>query len=117
MSDPIFDPQDHFQTSKYQPFDVSNMKKNENSRIRLPEKAIPLIRYLEINGPKTQRELIEALSLPTRTVRYSIRRLLERGLIRKVPNLKDMRSVFYHINPEVGDIEIVIAQELNIATN
>lgn len=91
------------------------MRKLENGRtVRLPEKAIPLLRYLEDNGPRTQRELIEALDLPTRTVRYSIRRLLERDLIRKVPNLKDMRSVFYHISPEIGDIEAIIAEELKV---
>lgn len=83
----------------------------ENSQIRLPIKAIPLLRYLEEHGPKTQKELIEILNLPVRTVRYSIRRLLERGLIRKVPNLKDMRSVFYHIAPEVIDVEGIIVEE------
>ncbi|MHA2098602.1 MAG: winged helix DNA-binding protein [Candidatus Kariarchaeaceae archaeon] len=90
---------------------------NQNSHVRLPEKAIPLLRFLEEHGPKTQRELIEALNLPTRTVRYSIRRLLERGLIMKVPNLKDMRSVFYHISPEVADVEVIIAEEQRIAQN
>lgn len=93
------------------------MHGNFNTQVRLPEKAIPLLRYLESNGPKTQRELIEALNLPTRTVRYSIRRLLERGLIKKVPNLKDMRSVFYHISPEVGDVEQVIADEQSISNH
>jgi DNA-binding MarR family transcriptional regulator len=90
---------------------------HENTHVKLPVKAIPLLRYLEANGPKTQKELIETLNLPVRTVRYSIRRLLERGLIRKVPNLKDMRSVFYHISPEVVDIETIIAEEERIAQN
>ncbi|MCH8908486.1 MAG: winged helix-turn-helix transcriptional regulator [Candidatus Heimdallarchaeota archaeon] len=85
-----------------------------NTHIRLPEKAIPLLRYLEEHGQRTQRELIEALDLPTRTVRYSIRRLLERSLIMKIPNLEDMRSVFYHISPEVADVETIIAEELAI---
>ncbi|MHA2170582.1 MAG: winged helix DNA-binding protein [Candidatus Kariarchaeaceae archaeon] len=91
--------------------------KSNETRAKLPEKAIPLLRYLEVNGPKTQRELIDTLNLPTRTVRYSIRRLLERGLIRKVPNLKDMRSVFYHISPLINDVESVIAEELKLITN
>lgn len=93
------------------------MAKFENRHIRLPEKALPLLRHLEAQGPRTQRELIEALNLPTRTVRYSIRRLMERGLITKVPNLKDMRSVFYHISPECGDVEAVIAEEERIASS
>ncbi len=88
---------------------------DEINRIRLPEKAIPLLRYLEQHGPKTQKEVINALNLPIRTVRYSIRRLLERGLIRKVPNLRDMRSVFYHISPTVTDVEAVIQEELRLS--
>ena len=83
---------------------------SENTR--LPESAIPLLRYLQAQGRKTQRELIEELGLPTRTVRYSIRRLLERGLIRKIPNLRDMRSVFYLISPEVADVKLIIEQEM-----
>ena len=90
------------------------MSRRSNDSKRLPEKAIPLLRFLENHGPKTQKEVILALDLPIRTVRYSIRRLLERNLIRKVPNLKDMRSVFYHIDPSVTDVEQVIAEELAI---
>ncbi|MCY3414091.1 MAG: MarR family transcriptional regulator [Candidatus Heimdallarchaeota archaeon] len=82
---------------------------------KLPEAAIPLLRYLEANGKKTQRELIQNLNLPTRTVRYSIRRLLERGLIKKVPNLKDMRSVFYLIDSSVLDVEAIIAEEMRMS--
>ncbi|MCH8908485.1 MAG: winged helix-turn-helix transcriptional regulator [Candidatus Heimdallarchaeota archaeon] len=85
-----------------------------STHIKLPEKAIPLLRYLDEHGPLTQKELINTLSLPVRTVRYSIRRLLEKGLIKKVPNLKDMRSIFYHISPEVADVEAVISEELAI---
>ncbi|MHA2252961.1 MAG: winged helix DNA-binding protein [Candidatus Kariarchaeaceae archaeon] len=88
--------------------------KTTETRVKLPEKAIPLLKFLEVNGPKTQRDLIDTLSLPTRTVRYSIRRLLERGLIKKVPNLKDMRSVFYHISPSVIDIQAIIEEELRL---
>lgn len=90
---------------------------DNNQHIRLPEKSIPLLRFLEEHGPRTQRDLIESLNLPTRTVRYSIRRLLERGLIKKVPNLRDMRSVYYHISPEVVDVEQVIAEEQRLAQN
>ena len=95
---------------------MSRSKLNNNST-RLPEKAIPLLRFLEEQGPKTQKEVIQALNLPIRTVRYSIRRLLERGLIRKVPNLRDMRSVFYHIDPSVVDVEAIIEEEIRVVSN
>ena len=51
-----------------------NRTKQTNNLTRLPEKAIPLLRFLEEQGPKTQKEVIQALNLPIRTVRYSIRR-------------------------------------------
>ena len=92
-------------------------KKFIETKARLPEKSIPLLRFLEQNGPKTQRELIDTLDLPTRTVRYSIRRLLERGLILKIPNLRDMRSVYYNISPEVVDVESIIGEEFGLHTN
>lgn len=83
-------------------------------KVKLPEAAIPLLRYLQDNGSKSQKDLIEALGLPIRTVRYSIRRLLEKKLIDKVPNLSDMRSVYYKISQEIIDLEQVITDELNL---
>lgn len=96
------------------PITIAMERKKMSESTRLPESSIPLLRYLQSQGRRTQRELIEELGLPTRTVRYSIRRLLERGLIRKIPNLKDMRSVFYLISPEVADVETIIEQEMAI---
>lgn len=91
------------------------MKKRRNREQKLPNSALPLLRYLEAYGSKTQRELIEELDLPVRTVRYSIRRLLEKNLIQKQPNLADMRSVYYSINRNIVlDIEEVIQKELSI---
>ncbi|MCY3414087.1 MAG: MarR family transcriptional regulator [Candidatus Heimdallarchaeota archaeon] len=84
---------------------------------KLPDSAIPILRYLENHGQKTQRELIQNLNLPTRTVRYSIRRLIERGLIKKMPNLRDMRSVFYVIDSSVLDVEAVISEELALKSH
>ncbi|MDH5402772.1 MAG: winged helix-turn-helix domain-containing protein, partial [Candidatus Heimdallarchaeota archaeon] len=72
-----------------------------NSKIdrsnRLPEAAIPVLKFIRDNGKLTQRSLIDGLKLPTRTVRYSIRRLLEKGLISKSANLTDMRSIYYYV--------------------
>ncbi|MCE7735904.1 MAG: winged helix-turn-helix transcriptional regulator [Candidatus Heimdallarchaeota archaeon] len=73
-----------------------------------------MLRYLQDNSPKTQREIMESLDLPTRTVRYSLRRLLERDLIIRIANLNDMRSVYYQINPQIVDLNQVIVQELSI---
>lgn len=79
-------------------------------RYKLPNGAMVIVRHLEAQGKRTQRELIHELALPIRTVRYSIRRLLERGIVRKYPNLKDMRSVFYVVD---ADVLRVIGDEQN----
>ena len=74
------------------------MLDNEN---KLPANAIVMLRFLHDQGRKTQKEIIQTLDLPIRSVRYCIKRLQERQLIIKYPNLKDMRSVFYQINTDL----------------
>lgn len=75
------------------------------AQVKLPQAAIPLLKYLDYNGKKTQKELIHQLDLPIRTVRYAVARLLEENYIRRIPNLEDMRSVFYQISPEIANVE------------
>ena len=76
---------------------------------RLPENAIILLRFLHDHGRKTQKEIIQTLGLPIRSVRYCIRRLQERQLIVKYPNLRDMRSVFYQLNTDfVAETEVIL---------
>lgn len=79
---------------------------------KLPEAAIPMLQFLQDNGEQTQRDIIEKLGLQVRTVRYSIRRLLERELITKRANLSDMRSVYYMLNPQIRNLGEIITQEL-----
>ena len=64
---------------------------------KLPDSAMPIMRYLDEHGKKTQRELIVELKMTTRTVRYALRRLLKRGMIKEYPNLSNMRSHYYKI--------------------
>ena len=68
---------------------------------KLPESGKPIVQLLEKEGPLTQKEIISRLNIPTRTIRYGIRRLMEKGFIRKLPNLKDMRSVYYYLSPDL----------------
>ena len=68
---------------------------------KLPESGKPIVQLLEKEGPLTQKEIISRLNIATRTIRYGIRRLMEKGFIRKLPNLKDMRSVYYYLSPDL----------------
>ncbi|MHA2090680.1 MAG: winged helix-turn-helix domain-containing protein [Candidatus Kariarchaeaceae archaeon] len=89
------------------------MKRSRNSN--LPESAYHLLTYLRDKGATTQRELIEQLNLPLRTIRYSLRRLKEKSYIISKANLDDMRSIKYAINPEIiVDLNTVMAQEFQL---
>ena len=56
-----------------------------------------LLTVLEHKGRLTQKELISEVDLPSRTIRYALKRLIEMGLIIRRNNLQDMRSVYYFI--------------------
>ena len=75
------------------------------SKQPLPISALDIMEFLRTSGSKTQREIIVELKLPIRTVRYSIRRLLEKSYIIKQPNLHDMRSVYYAVSPRINNID------------
>lgn len=56
--------------------------------------------HLFNHGRKSIRQLSQELELPVRTVKYAVRRLLEKDYLVSIPNLFDMRSVFYQIKRE-----------------
>jgi len=75
----------------------------------LPEQSILLLKYLRDSGSASQKELIDNLNLPLRTIRYAIRRLKEEQFIISKPDLLDMRSLKYEINVQNADmVEIAI---------
>ncbi len=89
------------------------MKRSRNTN--LPESAYHLLTYLRDKGATTQRELIEQLELPLRTIRYALRRLKEKGYIISKANLDDMRSIKYAIAPDIFvDLNSVIKQEFPV---
>lgn len=71
----------------------------------LPNSAKKILDYLSEHGKKTQRELINEMSIPTKSLRYTLRRLEEAELIQKGPNLYDLKSPFFKINPEILEEE------------
>jgi len=66
---------------------------------RLPKSSKRLVATLSEKGQMTQKELIEAVGMPAKTVRYALKRLSDADLIVSTPNLQDMRSMFYSLNP------------------
>lgn len=61
----------------------------------LPPSALEVLSVLRREGPLTQKDLFEKTDLAPRTVRYALKVLLEYKLVKKIPNLHDLRQNFY----------------------
>ena len=78
------------------------------NKFQLKDGSLKVFNYLyDKDISQSQRMIIEGANLSTRTVRYTLRRLLERGLIEKIPNLMDMREIYYQIDRETLQFAIV----------
>ena len=82
---------------------------------KLPKNALTIMRYIQREGPKTQKDLFEELNLTLRSLRYALRRMELRGVISKKANLVDMRSLFYTIDGSITDVETFFQEEGLIA--
>jgi DNA-binding MarR family transcriptional regulator len=66
----------------------------------LPNSAILVLGSLAAEGPMTPKTIIEKVGLAPRTISFALRTLVREQVIRKTPNLADMRQPIYHINME-----------------
>ncbi|MHA2224656.1 MAG: hypothetical protein ACXAC8_05605 [Candidatus Hodarchaeales archaeon] len=64
----------------------------------LPKSAREIYSLLSINGMLKPREIGSHTSLSNRTIRYALKILVDDMLIRRVPDLHDLRSHFYTVN-------------------
>lgn len=65
--------------------------------ISLPPSAQKVISFIEENGPKTSKELMNGIGMSKRTLRYALRILTEEDIVKRVPVLTDMRKVRYKL--------------------
>ena len=63
--------------------------------------AYKIIEMIEKKGLISASELTNELSISTRTIHYSLKRLMEAKYINKRPFLNDMRQTRYSISDEV----------------
>ncbi len=63
----------------------------------LPYPALEILKILSKHGSLTAKEIQEYLGedVEPKAIKYALRRLLENKVIYRVPNLLDMRSVYY----------------------
>lgn len=64
----------------------------------IPRSALILLDHLRESGPMAPRDIAKRAKIPLRTVTFAIQKLLKIHLLRKVPNLMDMRKPLYHAN-------------------
>ncbi len=85
-------------------------------RRKLPRGGEDIIKVLDVSGPMTQKQILGSVNQPERTVRYGIRRLLEKGILKKMSNLSDMRSVFYYLDPAIRDnFEFLVGEKVQVS--
>lgn len=69
---------------------------------RTPKSAMAILGVLINHGPMCPIEISETLNMAPRTVSFALRKLLGRELLKRIPNLSDMRRPKYHVNMEVA---------------
>lgn len=66
----------------------------------IPRSALLVLDHLSENGPMAPRDIARGSKIPLRTVTYALHKLINQKLLRKVPNLMDMRKQLYHLDAE-----------------
>ena len=82
----------------------------------LPRSALILLDHIKEHGPMAPRDLSKKSQIPLRTVTFALQKLVTQKLLRKVPNLMDMRKPLYHPNIDrIREVEAEI-EKLRIMT-
>ncbi len=66
----------------------------------LPKSALVVLDHITAEGPIAPRDLSQKIDVPLRTVSFALKKLMKLDLLRKTPNLMDMRKPQYHTNHE-----------------
>lgn len=67
---------------------------------RSPRSTFAILSTLICNGPMCPKELSVKLDMAPRTVSFALKKLLSERILRRIPNLLDMRRPKYHVNIE-----------------
>ena len=75
--------------------------------LELPNSALLVLGSLAAEGPMTPKTIIEKVGLAPRTISFALRTLVRERVIRKTPNLSDMRQPIYHVDMDrVKELQI-----------
>lgn len=80
--------------------DVIKSKEGRN----LSNSAYKILEIIEEKGSINASDLTSELSVSTRTIHYSLKRLLEKQIIERRPYLRDMRQTRYSLTKDVVEV-------------
>ena len=66
--------------------------------VDLPNSALIVLSSLTAEGPMTPKAIIKKVKMPSRTITYALQTLVKENIVKKIPNLLDMRQPIYHVN-------------------
>jgi DNA-binding Lrp family transcriptional regulator len=69
---------------------------------RTPKSTFAIISALILDGPMCPKEISDKLDMAPRTVSFALRKLMQDQILKRIPNLLDMRRPKYHVNMEVA---------------
>ena len=75
-----------------------NYHEEETNITQLPKSAREIYRLLQDNGALKPRQIGLYTTLSNRTIRYGLKILCDGNLVRRIPDLQDLRTHFYAIN-------------------
>ena len=81
--------------------EIVNQKLSYKDQLLLgtTESAKQIYLVIASNRSIQAKDIIEKVDYSARTVRYSLKVLINLGLVKQIPNLEDCRSYFYQIIP------------------
>ena len=83
--------------SAVEEIDVSKEFKPITEERKIPPSARVVYDLLKSNGPLTAKDILRECNLAPRTVRYALKKLLDAKMIKRLPNLNDMRQNVYRL--------------------
>lgn len=69
---------------------------------RTPKSTFEILSALITDGPMCPKEISTKLDMAPRTVSFALRKLMSEQILRRIPNLNDMRRPKYHVNLEMA---------------
>ena len=66
----------------------------------LPKSAIVVLDVVSAEGPIAPRDISRKFEVPLRTVTFALKKLMKLDLLKRTPNLADMRKPQYRANLE-----------------